>query len=75
MRCKLDSTENARAFEKYPTQPSGEVGYFSYHVSKKLQKDFRKDPQVEPKFCRSFLTSKFVDAALIRVMTNIWNPF
>jgi len=29
MRCKLDSTENPRLFEKYPTPPSDGFGYFS----------------------------------------------
>ena len=29
MRCKLDSTENPRLFEKYPTLPKGGVGYSS----------------------------------------------
>jgi len=38
-----------------------------------LQNDFRKDPQVEPKFCRSLLTTKFVDVAPIGVVINIWN--
>jgi len=38
-----------------------------------LQNDFRKDPQVEPKFCRSLLTRKFVDVAPIGVVINIWN--
>jgi len=38
-----------------------------------LQKDFRKDPQVEQKFCRSLLTTKFVDVAPIGLVINIWN--
>jgi len=38
-----------------------------------LQNDFRKVPQVEPEFCRSLLTTKFVDVAPIGVVINIWN--
>jgi len=38
-----------------------------------LQNDFRKDPQIEPKFsgCRSILTTKFVDVAPICVVISI----
>jgi len=36
----------------------GWVFFLSCH-----QNDFCKDPQVEPKFCRSLLTTKFVDVA------------
>jgi len=38
-----------------------------------LQNNFRKNPQVESKFCRSLLTTKFVDVAPIGVVINIWN--
>jgi len=38
-----------------------------------LQNDFCKDPQVKPKFCRSLLTTKFVDVAPIGVVIHIWN--
>jgi len=38
-----------------------------------LKNDFRKDLQIEPKFCRSLLTKKFVDVAPIGVVINIWN--
>ena len=39
-----------------------------------LQNDFHKDPQqVEPRFCRSLLTTKFVDVAPIGVVINMWN--
>jgi len=44
----------------------GWVFFISY-----LQNDFRKDPQVEPKFCRSLLTTKFVDVTPIGVVINI----
>jgi len=36
-----------------------------------LQNGFRKDPQVEPKFCRSLLTTKFVDVAPVSVVINM----
>jgi len=36
MRCKLDSTENPRSFEKYPTPPWGGVGYSSNHFCKTM---------------------------------------
>jgi len=48
-----------------------EVGLGIFHIT--FQKDFRKDPQVEPKSCRSLLTTKFVDAAPIGAVINIWN--
>ena len=46
----------------------GWVLFISY-----LQKDFRKDPRVERKFCGSLLTTKFVVVAPIGVVISIWN--
>jgi len=54
----------------------GGVGYLRWgwvFLISCLQNDFRKDPQVEPKFCRSLLTTKCIDVAPIGVVINIWN--
>ena len=47
------------------------MGLGIFHIMS--PKDFRKDPQVEPKFCWSLLTTKFVDVAPIGVVIKIWN--
>jgi len=42
MRCKLDSTENPRSFEKYPTPPSGVAGFGrKASFSKEFRSEFR----------------------------------